>query len=259
MTDALLGAFLPYVPLVLLVSIRVGVAFASMPAPFGDLAPMQIRAAAGVLVALALVLPHPEAAHGIHVSAAWLARAGLGEAVLGAVMGFTVRVTLAAAEIAGSIAGFSMGMGFATSVDPTFGEAVPPTTRAIGSFAIVVFFALQGHHVLLTAMAATLELAPPGRAFDAVSHEGILRVGSSMMAHGLRIAAPVVATMFVVQIGTALVSRAAPRVQMFALTFAIAVTAGMLTLLVAAPSMAPAIAAEVQGMNEALRVALVGP
>jgi flagellar biosynthesis protein FliR len=64
--------------------------------------------------------------------------------------------------------------------------------------------------------------------------------------------------MFLVQLGTAFASRAAPRVHVLSLTFAIAVCTGMLALFVATPSLAPALAAEIQQLPTLLREALGG-
>lgn len=254
--DWLTEGLLPFVPLTLLISVRIGAALAAMPAPFGSLAPVQFRAGLGVMIALTLTLSHPELVEGLTLEPAHLFRMAIPEMLVGAVIGLTVRVTLAVAEVAGNLVGFSTGLAFANSVDPALGESAPPTARALNALTIVIFLVLQGHHMVLAALALSLDIAPPGQAAVAIAHEGIVHIGGSMMAHGLRIAAPVVGTMFIVQLGTALVSRAAPRVHLFSLSFAIAVTAGMLIFFVATPSLAPALASEVHALPSALRDAL---
>jgi len=248
-----------FLPLVILLSIRVGVMLAAMPAPFGSVAPARVRVALGLLIAVALSLPHVAMAQDLPLEPLALMRLAVPEMFVGMVIGTTVRATLAAAQVAGTAIGFSSGLAFANSVDPTFGESAPPTSRAISSFAVVLFFSLGGHHAALEALTESVALAPPGDAFAAANHEGVLNIGASMMGQGLRIASPVVATMFIVQLGMALVSRAAPRVQIFSLTFAVAVSAGLLTLFVAIPSVAPAIAVSIQRLPADLAAALGGP
>lgn len=254
--DWLTEGLLPLVPLVILISARIGAALAAMPAPFGSVAPVQLRAALGVVIASVLTLSNPDLSAGLTLEPAHLFRMAVPEVLVGAVIGLTVRVTLAVSEVAGNLIGFSTGLAFANSVDPALGESAPPTARALSSLTVVIFLVLHGHHMVLAALAMSLEVAPPGQATVAIAHEGIVHIGGSMMAHGLRIAAPVVATMYIVQLGTALVSKAAPRVHLFSLSFAIAVCAGLLILLVATPSFVPAIAAEIHGLPSALRDAL---
>lgn len=254
--SALIDPLVPLAPLVMLVSLRVGVAFAAMPSPLGGGAPVQSRAVLGFLVGVAIVLPRTQLAEGMSLDPYWLAYASLGEVLVGSVIGLTVRVTVAAVEAAGAFVGFSAGLAFAQSVDPTFGESNSPPARLLGAFAVLLFFVLQGHHAVLAALGHSLDFARPGHALAVVDHEGVLRLGARMVAQGLRIAAPVVGTMFLVQLGLALLSRAAPKVHLFSLSFAVAVSAGILTLFFAAPSLAPAIAQEIHDLPAALSAAL---
>ena len=50
-------------------------------------------------------------------------------------------------------------------------------------------------------------------------------------------------TMLIVQLGVAITSRAAPRLQVFSISFAIAASVGLLTLVVAMPAITEAITA----------------
>jgi len=243
-------------PLVVLLSIRVGAMLAALPAPLGSVAPVRVRVALGLLIAITLALPHVSLAATLPTDPAAMVALAFPELFVGLIIGVTVRVTLAAAEVAGTAIGFSSGLAFANSLDPTFGESSAPTSRALGAFAVVLLFVLHGHHSALLALSESLDLAPPGHAFAIAAQEGVVNIGASLMARGLRIASPVVATMFIVQLGMALVSRAAPRVQLFSLTFAVAVSAGLLTLLVAIPSLAPSIAADIHRLPADLAAAL---
>lgn len=249
----------PLVPLVGLVSLRVGVTLAALPAPFGSTAPVPIRVLVSVFVAMVSTLPRLGALGLPSTDPAAIVRAAFGEVLVGTVIGLTVRITLAAAELGGTLAGQSMGLGFASTVDPLFEEEALPTTRLLGLLGVLIFLSISGHHVVLAALVESLRIAPPGRSFEAVAHEGIFRIGSTLLAQGLRIAAPVMATLFIVQVGVGLVSRAAPRIQLFALTFAFAVSAGLLALVVAAPTIAAAIASQVGRLPAALSAALGGP
>ena len=232
-----------FVPILMLAGLRYGVMLVSLPAPFGNLAPQTVRAALSVLLALATVLPLQSELIPVRLEALFLLRAAVGEVLIGGLIGLSARVTLVAAEIAGTIAGFSMGLGFASSIDPMYGESSLPTTKLLGSLAALLFLLLGGHHILLTAVSHSLSVAPPGYVFSHADFhfEGIVLLGGSMISAGLRIAAPVVATMFILQLGLGLVSRSAPKVQIFALSFAFATAGGTITLLLAAPSMAAAV------------------
>ncbi|MEM6955780.1 MAG: flagellar biosynthetic protein FliR [Myxococcota bacterium] len=257
--NALIELVSAALPGVVLLSLRVGAVFAAMPAPFGAVAPVRVRAALTFVVALTIAWPTLGVAATELDTATGIFRAGVGEVFIGGVIGVTVRVILASILVAGSAIGFSSGLAFAQSVDPALGENMSPISRALSSLGIAFFLILEGHHVLLDALTASARVAPVGDAFAAISHAGVVAVSGDMVAHGLRIASPVVATMFIVQLGLALTSRAAPRVQIFQLTFAVAVSSGLLLLFVASPSLAPSMAAEIRRLPQLIATVLVAP
>lgn len=241
-----------------LLSTRVGVAMASMPAPFGSLAPTRVRAAMSFLLAMSLTLARGSNWGELPVGGMALVGAAFGEAMVGGVIGLTVRVTLAAAEVAGTVASFAMGLGFANSVDPNYGETSAPPTQLLAFLSTWIFLSFNGHHAVVAALSSSIDVAPLGNVGSAVVHDGVFSIGSRMLARGLQIASPVLGTMIVIQIGLALASRAAPKVHLMYLSFAVSIGAGVLTLFVSAPSLAIAIASEVRQLPTFLAQALGG-
>ncbi len=248
----LTDAVAPWIPFIVLVSLRVGVVFAALPAPFGSGAPVVVRAALSVLVSIALALPHGSLVHELSLEPAALLRAAVLEVMVGTVIGLTVRVIVAAVEIAGSLVDLSSGLGFAGTIDPSLGESASPLGIALSSLALLFFLVFEGHLAVLHALGASLRAAPPGAVDIAFELRGVVSLGSDMVARGLRIASPVVASMFLVQLGLALVSRAAPRVQFFALSFSVAISAGVTVLYVSSTSVAAAMSDEVRRVSEVL-------
>ncbi len=244
-------------PFLLLVALRVGVVLSFMPAPFGDVAPVRVRAVLSVVVAFVLCLPQTSAPQ-IELAAGPLLRAAAGEFMVGAVIGLTVRLALAAVEVAGTLLGNAMGLGFATQIDPLFGQESVPTTTMLSSFGVAIFLGLSGHHTVFRALAFSLAAAPCGGALSHVHAEAFLGLATKMLAQGLRISAPVAATMFIVQLGTALVARAAPRVQVFALSFGVTISVGVWVLYSVAPQLAQAISASLEGLADAMVLSFVG-
>jgi flagellar biosynthetic protein FliR len=256
--NAVVLELLRVAPFVALVSLRVAFVLALMPAPFGEVAPARIRGALSFLLALVLCIPHLSRAPHLVIAPGPLLVAAVTELFVGAVIGLTVRVTLAAAEIAGTIAGNAMGLGFASSIDPVFGQEAVPTTTIMNSLGVLTFFALRGHHAVFEALFASLSLLPAGEALPTLQGPELMSLGANMLAQGLRIASPVVATMFIVQLGTALVARAAPKVQIFALSFGVLVSVGSLVLVASAPQVAGAISASTSSLLPTLTRVLRG-
>lgn len=239
--QALFEGLIPQIPYVVLVLLRVSIVFAALPAPLGSGSPPQVRVGLAIFLTLALVSPRFGSLPEIPIEAVPIGKAALGETLVGAVIGLTVRVTLAAAEVAGNLAGVTIGQGFAATVDPTFGEQMLPTGRLFSALAVLFFFAMNGHHVVIHALGWSLTHAPVGDALGRAVHAGTVEIGAGLMAQGLRIASPMVGAMFIVQLGMGLVARSAQRVQVFALSFAIMSAVGGIVLFASLPSVSAAI------------------
>ena len=239
-------------PVFILASLRVALVFAGMPAPFGSLSPLRVRTALSVLVTFAVLMPQWPNLPQLPLSLSLLAKAAVYELFIGMLLGLTVRVTLAAAEIAGTFIGQSMGLGFAGSIDPNYGDSVLPTGFLLESMAALTFFSTGCHHVLLSALSASFHAAPIGAPISAAWRGSALTIGADLVARGIQIAAPVIASMFIVQVGIGFVSRTAPRVHLFAFTFSISAGAGMVILWAAAPAVCTAVMRQVQHLPETL-------
>jgi flagellar biosynthesis protein FliR len=256
--NALVAEGLRIAPFLALVSLRVAVVLAMLPAPFGELAPATTRAALSFMLAFVITLPAIHAAPTIGIDPVQLLGFGLSEFLVGAAIGITARVTLAAAEAAGTLAGNAMGLGFANTVDPLFQSEGVPTTSLMSYLAVLIFFVLRGHHIVIEALSASLVAVPAAKGFATFHTDTLLNLGTKIVAQGLRIAAPVVGTMFVSQLGMALVSRAAPKVQIFSLTFGVAVSVGALILVNSAPQIAQGMANTLATMPDTLAQLLSG-
>jgi flagellar biosynthetic protein FliR len=250
--DSVLLELAARLPVFILASLRVGLTFAGMPAPFGNLAPVRIRTAVTVLVTAVMLLPMLPKLPVLPLQAAVLAKAAVYELFIGMLLGLTVRVMLAAADAAGSFAGQAMGLGFAGSIDPLHGESSVPTGYILESVATLIFFSLGCHHVVLSALAASFHAAPIGAPISAAWRGAAVGLGADLIARGVQIASPVIASMFIVQVGIAFVSRTAPRVHLFAFTFAISTGAGLLLLWAAAPAVCTAVVRHLQQLPDAL-------
>ncbi len=258
MLNALISEGLRIAPFLALVSLRVAVVLALLPAPFGELAPATIRGALSFVLSFAITLPALQAAPSVGTDPFVLLGYAGSEFLVGSAIGLTARTTLAAAEAAGTLAGGAMGLGFANQIDPLFNSEGVPTTTILSYVAVLIFFVLRGHHIVIEALSASLVALPPAKGFANLPTDVLLNVGSKIVAQGLRIAAPVVGTMFVSQLGMALVSRAAPRVQIFSLTFGVAVSVGALILVASAPQVAQGMANTLVTMPDTLAQLLSG-
>ena len=125
--------------------------------PFGNSTiPMRIKLMLGVAIAMVVspMLPAMPAVDPVSLSGMVITAQQL---VIGLAMGFVMRVVFAGIEMAGEVAGMTMGLGFATFFDPqTHGRS-----SAISQFMVLtstlLFVVADGHLAIITAIVESFQ------------------------------------------------------------------------------------------------------
>jgi flagellar biosynthetic protein FliR len=151
----------------------------------------------------------------------------VGEILLGLVLSLVVNFIFAAVQTGGQIAGFMMGFAMVNVVDPMTGTSEAVTAHFLYMTALLVFLALDGHLVLLSGVAQSFQLIPPGGLVlsDPLA-QNIMQLSSQMFSLAVKIAAPVIASIFMVDVALALVGRAAPQMNVLLVGFPIKIATG---------------------------------
>ncbi|MEI4920342.1 flagellar biosynthetic protein FliR, partial [Klebsiella pneumoniae] len=80
--------------------------------------------------------------------------------LIGAAMGFTMRLAITAVEVSGAIIAMQMGLGFAMQFDPGSGAQVSSVSRLLTLFTYLILLAINGHHVMLGTLVESFTLLP---------------------------------------------------------------------------------------------------
>ncbi len=133
------------------------------------------------------------------------------EFLIGASLGFFIRVLFAIAEGAGLMAGTGMALGFGNVVDPLTGEQSPAISNFLSLGAAMLFVALGGHREVVLGLMTNLKLFPLGGdtpvGFDL---ETLKAIGTGFFAAAIKLAAPVLVVTSLINVGLGLLARAAP-------------------------------------------------
>ena len=155
----------------------------------------------------------------------------LGEFILGLVLGLIVNFLFAAVQLGGQIIGFQMGFAMVNVVDPITGTSNAVTAHFLYMCTMLTFLVLNGHLYLLQAMGMSFEYVPPGGLLlNATMADHFFEFSGLMFTLAIRIAAPVMAALFLVDLALALISRAAPQMHVLILGFPIKITVGFFFL-----------------------------
>ena len=158
------------------------------------------------------------------------------EMIIGLAMGFAMRLVFAAVEYAGEVASQTMGLGFAMFFDPSTRGRSSAISQFMALVATMAFLAVNGHLVLLEALAESFITMPITETpFSSNAALELARWGGRIFSAGLQIAMPIIAALLITQVALGILTRAAPQLNIFGIGFPITLGVGFLTLSLALP------------------------
>lgn len=201
----------------LLVFARLGAALMVLPG-FGEIYVLpRLRLLAGLLLAAAVaptLPPMPPAILSGRLDALLLPLVA-GEVVHGLLIGAVARLAMVAVHLGGAVIAAQSGLAGAVFFDPHDAAQSSIGSNFLAITAIVLMFATDAHHVVLTALVGSYVSLPPGHMppFADIA-ELLSRLLGEATATGLRIAAPVIAVSLLVTAALGALNRLAPALQM---------------------------------------------
>jgi flagellar biosynthetic protein FliR len=158
------------------------------------------------------------------------------EMLVGAAMGFSMRLVFAAIEYAGELASSTMGFSFASFFDPTTQGRSAAISQFLSMVATMAFLAVNAHLVLLAALSESFVSLPiSSTPLSLTAPLELARLGSRIFSAGLQISLPIIAALLITNVALGILTRAAPQLNIFGIGFPITLGVGMLTLSVALP------------------------
>jgi flagellar biosynthetic protein FliR len=161
------------------------------------------------------------------------------QVAIGAAIGFAVQLAFDALVIAGQTIAMTMGLGFATLVDPGRGATTPVLSQFFLILGLLLFLSVDGHIALIGVLVESFRWAPIGpQGLDLQGLLGLTLWGGRIFESGLTIALPAVIALLGMNIGMGIVSRAAPQLNLFAVGFPVAMLVGYVVMLLSLPALA---------------------
>jgi flagellar biosynthesis protein FliR len=156
------------------------------------------------------------------------------EILIGLMLGATVRITLSAMQLAGTIIAQQMGLSFSASIDPTAGVQNPTVATFLVFVATGLIFAMDLHHLSIRGMHDSYALMMPGEV-PSVGDATQLIVTTFVSAFkvGVQISAPFLVFAIVFNLGLGVLSRLMPQLQIFFIAMPATILIGTLILIAA--------------------------
>ncbi|MGY1885488.1 MULTISPECIES: flagellar biosynthetic protein FliR [unclassified Blastococcus] len=233
------------VPAVTLAALLLGTAraagFILLAPPFNSrVIPGPVKGALALALAVLLstqiapTLPEP--------TAGFLVVTAVTEVVIGAALGFVVQVLFTAVQMAGDILDVTGGFALQPGYDPLSMSQNGSLGKLHYLLATTLLFTSGGHLLMVKGFATSYEGLPVGGDVPTDQLAAVLVTAFSMMfLAALQIAGPMVAVLLLADVALALLSRAAPALNVFSLGFPVKIMLTLAMLGLTFPLLPPAL------------------
>ncbi len=206
--------------LYLIILARVAGFISAIPVFSSGQSPVQIRVGLSAMIALVLFpIMAPEVPNQEFAVASFLLLL-IAEVLLGSLLGLITRMIFTAIEFGATVIGYQMGFAAANVFDPQSERQLSLISQFQNVFAIMIFLAIDGHHVLLHGAAMSYEYLPPGEfniSGNAIPY--LIELSSHMFQIGFQFSAPVLAVLLLSGLTLGLLARIFPQLNVFMLSF----------------------------------------
>lgn len=166
------------------------------------------------------------------------------ELLIGIILGFIAAIFFSVFQMAGEYFSMLIGLSIAEILDPLTQAEVPIIGQFQTLIATLVFLAIQGDHMLITATVQSFKILPTLdftnlKLMSVLLNHTLYTVGQ-MFVISLKLAFPLMGTLIILVVSLALLSKAAPQMNIFMVGFPVQLGIGYIGLIFVAPLFASA-------------------
>lgn len=179
----------------------------------------------------------------IHLSAADTARLtedlillSAREVVLGLSLGFLTRLFFFSIGMFGELVSTSIGLGAAQMFNPLMGTQSNTVEQFYTTIATLVFFSLNGHHLMLGAIAQSYELIPIAQLkLNMGPFAEMATFAQDMMVMAVKMCAPIIAAILITNIAMGVLGRAVPQINVLVTSMPVTLMIGFVLMFICIP------------------------
>lgn len=214
--------------------------------------PVQVKVALSGFMAFVLYPLIAESGPVVDLQLAALAVLAVQEVLTGLAIGFAAGLIFAGVRAAGELIGFDLGLSLANAFDPESGP-----NNIVGAFLylmlLMVFLLINGHHFLLQALVLSYDVVPvSGLVISGPVAESLVGLSGMVFLVAVKCAAPIIVASFLINVALALLSRVAPQIHVFIVSFPVKIGLGLLVLMATGPFLIYAFKTLLAGFEEDL-------
>lgn len=155
------------------------------------------------------------------------------QVLIGLAIGLAFHLTIAVIMVLGYLVSAQTGLAMAIMNDPMNGTSSDVVSTLLYILAILVFFSIDGHLVLISVLGGSFRAWPVGSGLGALTANFLPLLAHAVawvFAAAMLLALPIVFSALVVQVGFGFLNRVAPALNLFSLGFSLVVVFGIFML-----------------------------
>ena len=157
----------------------------------------------------------------------------LKEFLVGLVLGYISYLIVTAIYLAGQMIDMHIGFGMVSVFDPQSNIQIPITANFYFILTMLMFLAIDGHHLLIYTLSESFTLFPIGNPLTIGEDmlDFVMQLFGSIFAISFKIAAPVTAAVLITDVSLGVIAKAVPQVNVFIVGMPLKILLGLLVIL----------------------------
>lgn len=158
------------------------------------------------------------------------------ELLIGLTFGYVARMAFEGVIMAATFVGYQMGFGTSAIFVPDANQQLPSFAAAHRIIVVLIFFALNLHHLFFHGIMETFQLLPAGAAgVKPATVQLMVHITSQIFFIALQLSAPVLVALMFATVALGLVSRAVPQLNVFTMSFPVGFFTGLIVYIATLP------------------------
>lgn len=235
-----MASIIQFIPIFLLIFCRITSFFVVVPILSSRNVPMMFKVGLSVFISLIIFatigMDKPIPIDGIYLLLI------IREMLIGVLLGFLAYIFFTVVQTAGSFMDMQIGFSMASVIDPLTGVSSPMLGNLKYMIAVLLFLSFDGHHYLLRAIIDSYKWVPIDNQLFSHIYNGqisdfLFQSLSKMFYLSFQLAAPIIAALFLTDLGLGLLTRVAPQFNIFVIGAPLKMILGFFLLVILFPEL----------------------
>ncbi|XGC80370.1 flagellar biosynthetic protein FliR [Bdellovibrio bacteriovorus] len=158
------------------------------------------------------------------------------EMIIGLSLGFLTRLFFFVVTMTGDLVSMSVGLSASQLYNPMLGSHGNTIDQFYSTVGTLVFLAINGHHMLISAIAQSYDIVPVASMnLNLTAFADVAMYGQTAMIMAIKMCAPVLVTILLVNLAMGILGRAVPQINVLVTSMPVTILLGMTVVFLCLP------------------------